>query len=148
MTALPHDFPGLMAEAHQLTDELLDGLGMEPCPRDALVRSCARLLADLTRRESRDRWAALMADRLGWEPDALTAPTFYFSPGHVETGHADYQPPGWWLMDDQGNGQFFTTDDSAAEEMDGTYVVGLPNDWSYGLEAFRVVLFAVFGVPL
>lgn len=151
--SLPLDFPGLEAEARRMVGDILDtGLDGSDTMRLAntaqpLIRAHARLLADLTRPESRDRWAWLLADRLGWESTTLNAPSFYPGPGRNSSEHEDATVDGWWFMDDQGNVQFFTGDQDGAKEIEGVHVPGIPAaDWSMGVEAFRFVLHAVFGV--
>ncbi len=149
---LPLDFPGLEAEARRMVGDVLDtGLDGSDTMRLAntaqpLIRAHARLLADLNRPESRDRWAWLLADRLEWKSESLTAPSFYFAPARGNNEHEDSVPAGWWLMDDDGNVEFFTADEDVAEEWGGTYTPGLPSDRSMGVEAFRLVLHAAFGV--
>jgi hypothetical protein len=152
MTTLPLDFPCLQAEALRLAEEVTNSGLTQPqrwCLKDdekLLTAAFARLLADLTRPESRDRWAWLLADRLGWKSESLTSPSFYFAPARGNNEHEDSGPAGWWLMDDDGNVEFFTADEDVAEEWGGTYTPGLPSDRAMGVEALRLILHAVFDV--
>ena len=83
MTTLPLNFPGLRDEAERLMDELFTP---EPSPdsgrlADAigpLIRAQARLLADLTRPESRYFWVRVLVARSPesypsgeWDPACL-----------------------------------------------------------------------------
>jgi hypothetical protein len=138
----------LLLIRHALPVRIEDGDGPADPALSEAGHHQARLLADLTRPESRDRWARLMAKRLGWGPGRLIAPGLHSDPGRSQTEHADYQPPGWWLMDDCGNVQFFTALPEASEEIGGTYVADLPLDPTKGIEAFWRILHTAFGVPL
>lgn len=154
MTAhLPLDFPGLETEARRVVGDILntdlDGSDTMRLANTAqpLIRAHARLLANLTNPGSRDRWARILAVRLGWKCESLQAPNFYPTPGRKENENQDPMPSGWSLADDYGNVQFFTSDKEAAEEMGDTYVPDLPGaDRSMGIEAFRLVIHAVFKV--
>lgn len=103
--------------------------------REAVLFAVA--LADLTRSEARDRWAALIAEKLGMGV-GLTAPQWYFSPHRV--GGC------WCLLDYRGGLRIFTatpTDGSCPATL---YVPGLPLNATKGIEALHRTLHAVLGV--
>ena len=145
MSALPLDFPGLQTEAQRLTVEFL---GLDPTGHEAArvnstaapaVRAFARLLADLDRAESRDRWAALMAAKLGL-PEGFTAPGFGFDAPYYDEACA-------WFIRSGGQTRYFRR-----APMDWMYahldivIPGLPETATGRPEAFRLALCAVFGV--
>lgn len=137
-TSLPLDFPGLQEEARRLARELIDADDPD-LPRPSRVpehhvRAQARLLANLNRPESRDRWAALMADELGLPP-GLTAPNFAWSEHFL-----------CWLLARSGQIMLFADDDPSWLDMRGRAcrtVPGLPGS-GRSVEALCAILHAVF----
>lgn len=135
-TTLPLDFPLLQAEAQRLTVEFL---GLDPTGHEAAragstaapaVRAFADLLRRLDRPESRDRWAWLMAAKLGL-PEGLTAPSFRYN-----------TYAGGWLFVSGGREFWFVSSLGAGDRR----VPDLPLDPTQGVEAFRLALCAALGV--
>jgi len=156
MTTLPLDFPGLEAEARRMVGDILDtGLDGSDTMRLAntaqpLIRAHARLLADLTRPESRDRWAWAMAAHMGWKVAGMTtAPAFFLAPATEAEEDADSQPAAWCLsshgLDVTAWFGGSSVDDAYLNDFTA-YVPGLPLDPEQRIEAFRLILHAVFGV--
>ncbi len=136
-TTLPHNFPHLMTEANRLADELLVGLGMELCPRDALVRSQARLLADLTRRESQAFWLRALANRKNLPLPKVGVPAWSRRPG------------GFYLATPFGGMPFIDYHMNAMEA--GYRIAGIgfiPDTTEGDAKGLGLTLHAVFGVPL
>lgn len=145
MSTLPLDFPGLQAEAQRLAVEVTSsGLTQRQrwCLKDderLLTAAFARLLADLTRPESRDRWARLLVAKLGFH-GGLTSPGLFFAPAFK---HA----PACWALHVNHDELVLFSAVGGPKQADGLVVVpDLPLERNKGPEALRAILHAVFRV--